>query len=126
MKTNHPSETFLFQEEKSQVKNVLPCCEGSRRVTSCPWARATTPVEGGAPVLNNTINVTAAPSGAAFPGAGSPGTDLSAVGGCRGRSLPAGGMDLFRMPYPVPVAVATDARLAAFGQIPAMTQKQLV
>ena len=66
-------------------------------------------------MLNNTINVTAAPSGAAFPGAGSPWTDLSAVG-----------MDHVRMPYPVPVAVATDARLAAFGQTPAMTQKQLV
>jgi hypothetical protein len=66
-------------------------------------------------VLNYTINVTAAPSGAAFPGAGSPWTDLSAVG-----------MDHVRMPYPVPVAVATDARLAAFRQIPAMTQKQLV
>ena len=66
-------------------------------------------------MLNNTLNVTAAPSGAAFPGAGSPWTDLSAVG-----------MDHVRMPYPVPVALATDARLAAFGQIPAMTQKQLV
>jgi hypothetical protein len=66
-------------------------------------------------VLNYTINVTAAPSGAAFPGAGSPWTDLSAVG-----------MNHVRMPYPVPVAVATDARLAAFRQIPAMTQNQLV
>ena len=66
-------------------------------------------------MLNYTINVTAAPSGAAFPGAGSPWTDLSAVG-----------MDHVRMPYPVPVAVATDARLAAFRQIPAMTQKQVV
>ena len=66
-------------------------------------------------MLNYTIDVTAAPSGAAFPGAGSPWTDLSAVG-----------MDHVRMPYPVPVAVAADARLAAFGQIPAMTQKQLV
>ena len=66
-------------------------------------------------MLNYTIDVTAAPSGAAFPGARSPWTDLSAVG-----------MDHVRMPYPVPVAVATDARLAAFGQIPAMTQKQLV
>ena len=65
-------------------------------------------------MLNNTINVTAAPCGAAFPGAGSPWTDLSAVG-----------MDYVRMPYPVPAAVATDARLAAFRQIPAMTQKQL-
>ena len=65
-------------------------------------------------MLNYTINVTAAPSGAAFPGAGSPWTDLSAVG-----------MNHVRMPYLVPVAVATDARLAAFGQIPAMTQKQL-
>ena len=65
-------------------------------------------------MLNYTTDVTAAPCGAAFPGAGSPWTDLSAVG-----------MDHVRMPYPVPVAVATDARLAAFGQIPAMTQKQL-
>jgi hypothetical protein len=69
-------------------------------------------------VLNYTIDVTAAPSGAAFPGARSPwimpqATGLSAV-------------DYVRMPNPVPVAVAADARLAAFRQIPAMTQKQLV
>ena len=66
-------------------------------------------------MLNNTIDVTAAPSGAAFPGARSPWTDLSAVG-----------MDHVRMPNPVPVVLAADARLAALGQIPAMTQKQLV
>jgi len=61
-------------------------------------------------VLNYTIDVTAAPCGAAFPGARSPWTMLQ--GSCT--------------PNPVPVAVATDARLAAFGQIPAMTHKQLV
>ena len=67
-------------------------------------------------MLNNTIDVTAAPSGAAFPGARSPWINLSAVG-----------MDHVRTPNPVvPVAVAADARLAAFGQVPAMTQKQLV
>ena len=66
-------------------------------------------------MLNNTIDVTAAPCGAAFPGARSPWTDLSAVG-----------MDHVRMPNPVPVAVAAEARLAALPQFPAMTQKQLV
>jgi hypothetical protein len=66
-------------------------------------------------VLNNTIDVTAAPCGAAFPGAGSPWINLSAVQ-----------TDHVRTPNPVPVAVATDARLAAFRQIPAMTQKQLL
>ena len=66
-------------------------------------------------MLNNTIDVTAAPCGAAFPGAGSPWINLSAVQ-----------TDHVRTPNPVPVAVATDARLAAFRQIPAMTQKQLV
>jgi len=66
-------------------------------------------------VLNNTIDVTAAPCGAAFPGARSPWINLSAVR-----------MDHVRTPNPVPVAVAADARLAAFRQIPAMTQKQLV
>ena len=66
-------------------------------------------------MLNNTIDVTAAPSGAAFPGARSPWINLSAVQ-----------TNHVRTPYPVPVAEATDARLAAFGQIPAMTQKQLV
>ena len=70
-------------------------------------------------MLNNTIDVTAAPCGAAFPGARSPLTMLQASG------LSAVGMDHVRTPNTVPVAVATDARLAAFGQIPAMTQKQL-
>ena len=65
-------------------------------------------------MLNNTIDVTAAPCGAAFPGAGSPWINLSAVQ-----------TDHVRTPYPVPVVLAADARLAAFGQIPAMTQKQL-
>ena len=76
-------------------------------------------------MLNNTIDVTAAPCGAAFPGARSPWTMLQAT-----RPLAPGksavGMDHVRTPYPVPVAVAADARLAAFRQIPAMTQKQLV
>jgi hypothetical protein len=71
-------------------------------------------------VLNYTINVTAAPSGAAFPGARSPWTMVQALG------LSAAGMDHVRMPNPLPVAVAADARLAALRQIPAMTQKQLV
>ncbi len=70
-------------------------------------------------MLNYTIDVTAAPCGAAFPGAGSPWT-MQAPG------LSAVGMDHVRTPYPVPVAVAADARLAAFRQSPAMTQKQLV
>ena len=39
--------------------------------------------------------------------------------------LSAVGMNHVRTPYPVPVVLAADARLAAFGQIPAMTQKQL-
>ena len=66
-------------------------------------------------MLNNTIDVTAAPCGAAFPGARSPWINLSAVQ-----------TDYVRTPNLLPVAVATDARLAAFRQIPAMTQKQLV
>jgi hypothetical protein len=70
-------------------------------------------------VLNNTIDVTAAPCGAAFPGASSPWTMLQATG------LSAVGMHHVRTRYPVPVVLAADARLAAFGQIPAMTQKQL-
>ena len=69
-------------------------------------------------MLNYTIDVTAAPSGAAFPGARSPWT-TQATG------LSAVGMNHVRTPYPVPVVLAADARLAAFGQIPAMTQKQL-
>ena len=71
-------------------------------------------------MLNNTLDVTAAPCGAAFPGAGSPWTMLQAIG------LSTVGMNHVRTPYPVPVVLAADARLAAFGQIPAMTQKQLV
>ena len=70
-------------------------------------------------MLNNAINVTAAPCGAEFPGARSPWTMLQAIG------LSAVGMDHVRTPYPVPAALAADARLAALGQIPAMTQKQL-
>ena len=65
-------------------------------------------------MLNYMTDMTAAPSGAAFPGAGSPWINLSAVQ-----------TDHVRTPNPVPVAVATDARLAAFRQIPAMTTKQL-
>jgi hypothetical protein len=68
-------------------------------------------------VLNYTIDVTATPSGAAFPGARSPWTKLQATG--------LSAVDHVRMPNPVPVVLAADARLAAFGQIPAMTQKQL-
>jgi hypothetical protein len=75
-------------------------------------------------VLNNTLDVTAAPCGAEFPGASSPWTMLQAT-----RLLAPGksavGMNHVRTPYPVPVVLAADARLAAFGQIPAMTQKQL-
>lgn len=71
-------------------------------------------------MLNYTIDVTAAPCGAEFPGARSPWTMQQAIG------LPVVGMDYVRMPNLVPVAVAADARLAAFEQIPAMTQKQLV
>jgi hypothetical protein len=63
-------------------------------------------------VLNYTIDVTAAPSGAEFPGARSPWINLS-------------GLDYVRMPSLVPFAAAADARLAAFRQVPAMTQKQL-
>ena len=68
-------------------------------------------------MLNYTIDVTAAPSGAAFPGARSPWTMLQATG--------VSAVDHVRMPNPVQVVLAADARLAAFGQIPAMTQKQL-
>ena len=68
-------------------------------------------------MLNNTIDVTAAPCGAAFPGARSPWTMLQAIG--------LSAVDHVRMQNPVPVVLAADARLAAFGQIPAMTQKQL-
>ena len=68
-------------------------------------------------MLNYTIDVTAAPSGAAFPGARSPWIMLQATG--------LSAVDHVRMPNPVPVVLAADARLAAFGQIPAMTQKQL-
>jgi hypothetical protein len=64
-------------------------------------------------VLNYTTDVTAAPSGAAFPGAGSPWANLSAVGTSH-----------VRMPNPVPAAKGAEARLAAFRQIPAMAPKQ--
>ena len=71
-------------------------------------------------MLNYTIDVTAAPSGAEFPGARSPWTmPMAAV-------LSAVAVDCVRMPYPVPVALAAEARLAALEQIPAMTRKQLV
>jgi hypothetical protein len=65
-------------------------------------------------VLNYTTDVTAAPCGAAFPGAGSPWASLSAVGTIH-----------VRMPNPVPAAKGTETRLAAFWQIPAVTTKQL-
>jgi hypothetical protein len=72
-------------------------------------------VEGGALVLNYTLDVTTAPSGAAFPGAGSPWANLSAVGTSH-----------VRTPNPVPAATkGTEARPAAFLQIPAMTAEQL-
>ncbi|MGD0702466.1 MAG: hypothetical protein ABSA02_21610 [Trebonia sp.] len=66
-------------------------------------------------MLNNTTDVTVAPSGAAFLGACSPWANLSAVGTTH-----------VRMPNPVPAAKGAEARLAAFRQIPAMTAKQLV
>jgi hypothetical protein len=66
-------------------------------------------------VLNNTTDVTAAPSGAAFPGAGSPWANLSAAR-----------VNHVRKPNPVQAAKGTGARLCAFRQIPAMTAKQLV
>jgi aconitase B len=67
-------------------------------------------------VLNYyTLDVTAAPSGAAFPGAGSPWANLSAAGASH-----------VRMPNPVPAAFkGAEARLAAFRQIPAMAAEQL-
>ena len=68
-------------------------------------------------MLNYTIDVTAAPSGAAFPGARSPWTMLQATG--------VSAVDHVRMPNPVPAAKGTETRLAAFRQIPAVTTKQL-
>jgi hypothetical protein len=65
-------------------------------------------------VLNYMTDMTAAPSGAAFPGAGSPWANLCAVG-----------MTHVRMPNPVPAAKGAQPRLAAFWQSPAMTTKQL-
>jgi hypothetical protein len=66
-------------------------------------------------VLNYTLDVTAAPSGAAFPGIRSPWANLSAVGTSH-----------VRTPNPVPAAIrGAEARLAAFRQIPAMSAKQL-
>ena len=70
-------------------------------------------------MLNYTLDVTAAPSGAEFPGARSPWTMIQAP-------LPSGaGVDYVRTPNLVPIAAAADARLVAFAQVPAMTQKQL-
>jgi hypothetical protein len=66
-------------------------------------------------VLNNTTDVTAAPCGAAFPGACSPWTNLSAVG-----------MSHVRTPHPVPAAGGAVARFDVLRQIPATTAKQLV
>ena len=70
-------------------------------------------------MLNNTIDVTAAPSGAEFLGACSPWAKPWA-------NLPAAGMNHVAAPNPVPAAKGAEARLAAFRQIPAMTAKQLV
>ena len=70
-------------------------------------------------MLNNTTDVTAAPSGAEFLGACSPWAKPWA-------SLPAAGMNHVAAPNPVPAAKGAEARLAAFRQIPAMTAKQLV
>ena len=71
-------------------------------------------------MLNYTLDVTAAPSGAAFPGAGSPQANLNAPG------LSAVGTSHVRMPNPVLAAATrgTEAHLAALRQIPAMTTKQ--
>jgi hypothetical protein len=71
-------------------------------------------VEGGALVLNNTLDVTAAPRGAAFPGICSPAANLSAAV-----------MSHVAATSPLQAARAAEARLAAFQQIPAMTMKQL-
>ena len=66
-------------------------------------------------MLINTTDVTAAPSGAAFPGTFAPCAHLSAMGTSH-----------VRMPNPVPAATSgAHARLAAFPQIPAMTAKRL-
>jgi hypothetical protein len=65
-------------------------------------------------VLSNTTDVTAAPSGAAFPGTFAPCAHLSAMGTSH-----------VRMPNSVPAAKGSDARLAAFWRIPAMTAMQL-
>ena len=65
-------------------------------------------------MLNYTTDIAAAPSGAAFLGAGSPWANLAVVG-----------TNHVRMPNPVLAAKGTPARLAAFRQIPAMTTKQL-
>jgi hypothetical protein len=70
-------------------------------------------------VLNNTTDVTAAPSGAELLGACSPWAKPWAT-------EPAAGMNHVLTPNPVQAAKGTEARLAAFRQIPAMTAKQLV
>ena len=66
-------------------------------------------------MLNNTTDVTAAPCGAAFPGASSPSINLAAVA-----------MSHVCTPIPVQAANGAKPRLAAFRQIPALTAKQLV
>lgn len=60
----------------------------------------------------NTYDVKAARGCAAFTGASSPWTSLSATG-----------MSHVLTPNPAPAANALDARLAAFRQIPAMTKQ---
>jgi hypothetical protein len=70
-------------------------------------------------VLSNTTDVTAAPSGAAFPGICSPWANLKTPG------LSAAGTSHVRMPNSVPAAKGTDAGLGAFWQIPAMTTMHL-
>jgi hypothetical protein len=66
----------------------------------------------GTPVKNNTLDVKAAWGCASFHGARSPWTSLSVMG-----------LDHALMANPAPAAEATDARLAAFRQIPAMTKQ---
>lgn len=65
-------------------------------------------------MLNYTTDVTVAPKGAAFPGAGSPWATLSAAG-----------MSHVRMPNPVQVATGPVAGPATFRRIPVVTATQL-
>lgn len=64
-------------------------------------------------MLNYTLDVTAAPMGAAFPGAGSPWAIVSAAG-----------MSHVPMPSLVQVAAGPVAGPASFRQIPAMATPQ--